>query len=93
MVQSMFIKPVFVWIIYTISAVAILCGLFEYFPEQEYYNWYPKPEGSIDEFVWDRIFMTTLFLLTFVLNCIFILMTTLVYKTLRRRKVDAKAKC
>lgn len=96
MVQFMFIdvqclKPLLIWLIYTTSAVAILCGLFVYFPEQAFYNWYPKPKGTIDEYSWDEIFMTVVLALTVLLNCIFILMTTLVYKTLRRRKVDFKA--
>lgn len=87
------LKPLLIWLIYTTSAVVILCGMFVYFPEQAFYNWYPKPEGSIDEYSWDEIFMTVVLVLTVILNSIFILITTLVYKKLKRKKSDAKVEC
>ncbi|ATF92902.1 Uncharacterised protein [Cedecea neteri] len=62
-------------------------------PEQAFYNWYPKPKGTIDEYSWDEIFMTVVLSLTVLLNSAFILTTTLVYKKLKRKKIEAKTEC
>lgn len=92
-IDMQYLKPLLTWLTYTTSAVVILCGLFVYFPEQAFYNWYPKPKGTIDEYSWDEIFMTVVLALTVILNCIFILITTLVYKKLKCKKGDANVEC
>lgn len=86
-----YVKPVLIWLIFTVSAVALYCGLFLYFPERALYDWYSSDKGFVDEFVWVDIYMSTLLALTVLLNCIFILTTTLVYKKLTRKKFDDKA--
>ena len=84
------VKPVLIWFIFTVSAVAIYSGLFLYFPERALYEWYSRDKGFVDEIVWVDVYMPTLLTLTVILNCIFILITTLVYKKLTRKKFDDK---
>lgn len=86
-----YVKPVLIWLIFTASAVSIYCGLFAYSPERELYIWYSERKGFVEENVWVDIYMSTLLVLTVLLNCIFILTTTLVYKKLTRKKFDDKA--
>ena len=83
MAQYMFIelrhlRPVLIWMVYTLSAIGIFCVLWSVLPERKLYDWYSSDKKFVDEFEWDDIYMTIMFLLTAILNCLVIVLTTFV---------------
>lgn len=67
------IKKVLNWCLYAFLYAAIFILLFIYFPEQVLFNLIRRfYSGFIGEGAWDDIYMSTLFALSLLINCILI---------------------